>query len=156
MVSDHKSRLPEAALPPGYRFAPLLGAEGVDAWVNIWREAHPGLNVDDRRFRNAFGHDEALIAERLALLLSPDGRAVGTGAAWFGEAFPGAGPIGRLHWLAVRPSAQGRGLGSALLAFLAGRLRDTHTRSYLVTQSDREAAIHLYQRFGYVIAESPP
>lgn len=152
MLSDHTTPLPDAPLPRGFQITPLTGPQGVTSWVDIWREAHPGLAVDSQRFHRAFGEDADLIGRRVTLLLAPNGLAVGTGAAWFGELSPGSGRIGRLHWLAIRPSAQGRGLGAALLAFLVRRLRDTHERSYLVTQSDRQAAIRLYHRFGYDFA----
>lgn len=86
--------------------------------------------------------------DRVRLLLDPAGNPVGTGAAWGYDALDGA-PAGRVHWLAVHPSALGRGLGSALLAAIVQILRRHHSRSYLVTRPDRLHAIRLYHRFEY-------
>lgn len=148
MVSDHTGPLPATSLPPGYRFTPLVGDGGLASWLEIWREAHPSIKVDEDRFRRAFGQDADLIAQRITLLVAPGCTPVGTVAAWFGDE-PFGESIGRLHWLAVRPSAQRHGLGTALLGHAVRNLRASYTQSYLVTQSDRIGAIRLYLKFGY-------
>lgn len=136
-------------LPPGFTLRGMVGEEDIAAWVSIWREAHPGLAVDAARFHRAFGNDPALIAERCLLLSDPSGFPIGVGAAWYDDDFCGA-PAGRVHWLALRPTHQGLGLGSALLCSVLDLLTRLHSRNYLVTQGDRLDAIRLYMRHGFL------
>ncbi len=56
-----------------------------------------------------------------------------------------------MHWLAVLPQYQGRGLGKVLLSAVCQRLRALgHTATYLCTANVRERAIQLYFKFGFV------
>jgi ribosomal protein S18 acetylase RimI-like enzyme len=73
---------------------------------------------------------------------------VGTVTAWEGS-FEGE-RMGRVHWLAVVPEEQGKGLGALLLSVACERLRLLgFERAYLVTSPLRTAAIRLYKRFGF-------
>ena len=55
-----------------------------------------------------------------------------------------------VHWVAVRPAYQGRGLGKAMLSFTLNQLAQWHDRAFLGTQTKRLAAIWLYLSFGFV------
>ena len=148
MVHDPLSPRLLRPLPSGYSLRGMAGEEDIAAWVAIWREAHPGLAVDSARFHRAFGTDPLLIHERCLLLADSDGCALGVGAAWIDSDFQGA-RVGRVHWLALRPSHQGLGLGGVLLAAILELLTRLHSRSYLMTQSDRFDAIRLYLKHGF-------
>jgi GNAT superfamily N-acetyltransferase len=55
-----------------------------------------------------------------------------------------------VHWLAVLPAFQGRGLGKALMTVVCQRLRDLgHQRACLSTLIARGAALELYRQFGF-------
>jgi GNAT superfamily N-acetyltransferase len=85
-------------------------------------------------------------------LLSPDGAPIGTATAWFDKQYRGQ-EWGRLHWVAILPAWQGRGLGRPLLSVACARLQALHPdRAYLRTAPQRLAAIHLYLAFGFVPA----
>jgi len=57
---------------------------------------------------------------------------------------------GRVHWMAMLPEVQGRGLGKALLTAICQRLRELgHERAYLHTSAARLPAIRLYLKFGF-------
>jgi ribosomal protein S18 acetylase RimI-like enzyme len=63
----------------------------------------------------------------------------------------GSGGRAHLARLAVHPSAQGRGLGRALLEDLLARLaRNGFLKLSVNTQSDNQASLRLYQRMGFV------
>ncbi len=47
------------------------------------------------------------------------------------------------------PCCQGKGLGKAALSFAMNRLAEWHDRCYLVTSTERIAAIKLYLSFGF-------
>lgn len=60
------------------------------------------------------------------------------------------GSTGYVQRLAVRPAAQGRGLGAALLCRVHSWM-SSHgcTTAYVNTEPDNEQALRLYRRFGY-------
>lgn len=90
--------------------------------------------------------------------LAPHGRqffvidgslAVATGTAWYGVPLRGE-RWGRLHWVAVRPSHQRRGLGLQLCRHLLAVLREFgHAAAFLTTGSENWPAITLYRRLGF-------
>ena len=105
--------------------------------------------VTPELFREKFGHDDRLLAERQCFLLSHAGDAVGTATAWFDDAFEGA-RWGRVHWVAILPEFQGRGLGSVLMTAVCRRLHELgHGRAFLRTAVNRIPAVRLYLRFGF-------
>jgi GNAT superfamily N-acetyltransferase len=58
---------------------------------------------------------------------------------------------GRIHWVMMTPSFQGRGLAKPLLAAACHRLHELgHQTAELVTDSLRLPAINLYFKFGFV------
>jgi GNAT superfamily N-acetyltransferase len=100
-------------------------------------------------FRAQFGLDEVLLSRRQCYLLNPLAEVVGTGTAWFNDDFEGA-RWGRVHWMAIAPEFQGRGLGRVLLTAICQRLRELdHERAYLTTSTARVPAIRLYLKFGF-------
>lgn len=140
--------LPDAPLPPG--FALRWYAPGDEAhWLRIHLGADQLNVITPELFHEQFGNDPALLAQRQCYALSPAGQVVGTASAWFSNAFEG-GRWGRVHWLAVLPEFQGRGLGRALLGAVCRRLRELgHDRAYLTTSAARLPAIALYLKFGF-------
>lgn len=116
-----------------------------------------------------------LLRERQCFVLDAGGKAIGTGTAWFGGPLaqavgndhprlaPARSPMhgesernftggrwGRVHWMAMLPEFQGRGLGKALMTTICRRLRDLgHERAYLHTSAARRPAIRLYLNFGF-------
>ncbi len=60
------------------------------------------------------------------------------------------GDAGRIHWVAIRPEAQGKGLGKAAMSHALQELARWHDRCYLVTSTERAAAITLYLKFGFL------
>lgn len=78
-----------------------------------------------------------------------DRQPVATGTAWHGE--PLRPPDwGRLHWVAVHPQHQRRGLGSMLCRHLLAVLRELGCdAAYLTTGSENLAALALYAKLGF-------
>ena len=57
---------------------------------------------------------------------------------------------GRVHWVAVRPSHQNRGLGSALVRATLNRIRELgYASAYLTTGSENHRAVELYCSLGF-------
>jgi len=148
MIRARLDDFPLVRPPTGFT---LRGYEPGDEahWLRIHRAADRFSVITPTLFREQFGEDCALLAQRQWYALSPEGEVVGTGTAWFNDRFEG-GRWGRVHWLAVLPGFQGRGLGRALLSAVGQRLRELgHTRAYLTTGAARLPAIALYLSFGF-------
>lgn len=148
MVRRTLTNLPEAAPPAGWSvrwYQP--GDEGT--WLRIQLAAERQHAITPELFRQQFGHDESSLTERQCFLLTPDRNAVGTATAWFDDAFEGA-RWGRVHWVAIGPEHQGRGLGGALMTAVCQRLHELgHERAFLRTAANRVPAVRLYLRFGF-------
>lgn len=141
--------LPTFAIPAPYTLRWYQPGDEQD-WLAIHTAADPYLTYTDETFDQEFGADRALLTARQAYLCDSTGTPVGTASAWFhtdeeGEAY------GLVHWVAIHPAHQGRGLAKPLLGLICARLRELgHERGYLNTASARIPAISLYLQFGFV------
>ena len=141
--------LPVVPLPAGFR---LRGYQEGDQ--EIWRQIHLAADrfneITPSLFAQQFGSDATMLNQRQLYLLEESGRVIGTGTAWFNDHFQGQ-RFGRIHWVALLPERQGRGLAKPLMSALCRRLRELgHTRAYLSTSSARVPAIRLYRQFGFI------
>ena len=148
MDIDSLDSMPEQAAPEGFRFR-MYAPGDIDAWVEIYRAADRFNTITPELFRNDFGGDESVIARRMLFLVdAKSGAVAGTSTAWHD---PGSDPaLGRVHWVAIRPELQGRGLGKLLLARTLQLLKQLgHSRAYLITSTARIPAISMYLKFGF-------
>jgi ribosomal protein S18 acetylase RimI-like enzyme len=105
--------------------------------------------VNRQLFEREFGTEEQLISLRQFFVCDPAGREVGTATAWFNHDLVGPG-YGRIHWVAVSPDHQGRGLAKALTTRLCRRFVELgHTRALVTTENFRLNAIGIYRKFGF-------
>ena len=148
MIRRDLESLPYWPLPEGFSIRWYRPGD-VEAWVRIHKEADfynestPGL------YQEAFGNDETLLAKRQAFLCYDSGRQIGTAGAWFDDDYHGE-RFGRVHWVAIEPQYQGRGLSKPLASEICRRLVELgHERAYLTTATVRIPAINLYLQFGF-------
>jgi len=135
--------------PPGFSLrAYRPGDEKI--WTDIWRQADEYGAVAADTFALEFGSDAAALERRQFFLVESGGEAVGTASAWYPD--DAHGPrAGRVHWVAIAPQWQGRGLSRPLLSAVLTRMKELGCRSaFLKTQTVRVAAIRLYLEFGFV------
>jgi ribosomal protein S18 acetylase RimI-like enzyme len=117
-------------------------------WLAIQLAAEKYLPITPELFQREFGSHADLLHERLFFLRAASGETAATIAAWF-DVDP-ANPMGRIHWVAVKPTYQGRGLANCLMTLACERLRQLgHERAILTTSTARVAAIQLYRKFGF-------
>jgi GNAT superfamily N-acetyltransferase len=148
MIREHLEGIPDFPLPAPYRLR-LYETGDAARWTAIQMAAEPYVQITETIFRREFGDDEAPLRERQFFLLDGDGLAVGVATAWFNPSYRGR-PFGRVHWVAIVPAEQGKGLAKPLLSAVCRRLRDLgHDRAYLMTSSQRVPAISLYLKFGF-------
>ena len=149
MIRRDLEGLPEFPLPADYSIRGYLPGDERE-WVRIHVMADLYNKITPELFRSEFGEDAAVLGRRQFYLLDPQGSAVGTATAWYDDNYHGQS-FGRVHWVAIEPGSQGRGLSKPLMSKVCCTLRELgHERAYLSTSTVRIAAITLYLRFGFV------
>jgi GNAT superfamily N-acetyltransferase len=150
MVRVSCEPFPSFALPAGYSLT-WYCAGREDWWYDIQRRSDPLSEITRETFWRYFsGAPEEELPRRQCFLLDPNGQPIGTATAWFDNQHHGQ-VWGRLHWVAILPEFQGRGLAKPLLSVVCERMRQFHPgRSYLRTAAQRLPAIDLYLKFGFV------
>jgi ribosomal protein S18 acetylase RimI-like enzyme len=143
--------IPQTPLPSGYTMRGM-SVEDIGLWTDIQRDAEEYFEVTSSLFMNQFGDDLPSIGHRCFILRDPAGRGIGTISAWYNRDFRGE-DWGRIHWVALRPSQQGRGLGKAMLTYAMNVLAGYHERAYLDTDARRLAAVGLYRKYGFEVEE---
>lgn len=149
MVRVSRRPFPQFGLPAGFSFAWYQpGCE--HWWHHIQLRSDLLTRITHDLFWRAFGAARGELPRRQCYLLDASHAAIGTATAWFDPNYRGE-PWGRLHWVAILPEYQGRGLAKALLTVVCERLRELHPdRAFLRTAPQRLPAIQLYQKFGFV------
>lgn len=140
--------IPQVPFPEGFSIRPMRLDEG-GLWTDIERDAEEYLEITDDTFHQEFGRDLQATQWRSFIVVNQKGVGVGTISAWYDRNYRGQ-DYGRIHWLAVRPAYQGRGLGRAALSFAMNELARWHDRATLGTQTRRLPAIKLYLDFGFL------
>ncbi|HEY3418373.1 MAG TPA: GNAT family N-acetyltransferase [Armatimonadota bacterium] len=147
MVRPHMRDIPDVPFPAGYGMRLLRRDEG-PLWLEIERDAEQWSSIDDDYFAKEFGVDPEGIEQRCYFVVNPDGEAIGTISAWYTD-YHGEN-CGRLHWFAIRPAYQGRGLGRPVMSFFLHRLAQLHPCAYLITSTARLPALKLYLDYGFL------
>jgi GNAT superfamily N-acetyltransferase len=146
MVADQLPQTPHR-VPQPYSIRPFADGD-VAVWTAIQAAADRYNEITSTLFHAAFGVARDVHAERILIACNGAGYAVGTAAAWMGD--EDQAEAGRLHWVAVDPEHQGRGLGRALVLAAITRLAHLgHSTAYLTTSAARLNAIHLYDSCGF-------
>ena len=137
---------PVHSLPTGFSIRAYQSGDATH-WRAIHERADPFNSFDDITFATWFGNDEDQLRARQRFVLAPDGVPIGTATAWFDSP-----EIGRVHWVAIVPQFQGRGLARPLLSHIGQTLQELgHNRAVLTTSLERPVAVALYRKFGFEI-----
>jgi GNAT superfamily N-acetyltransferase len=148
MVCNDLQGVSEAVFPSGIVLDTWRPGDE-EEWLRIHLLSDFYNDFTSETFCRQYGHDEREWARRLLFLRVIDGPTIGTAGAWFHDNWRGES-WGRLHWVAIIPEYQGRGLARPMVGAALQRIRDLgHTRAYLTTNSVRALAIRLYETFGF-------
>lgn len=137
------------SLPEGYSLRWYRDGDR-DAWQRI--QSSTGLYdpVAPDLFEREFGEAPQLLPRRQCFVEDTRGAAVGTATAWIAAAGRAPGEE-RLHWVAVSPAHQRRGLGRYLTETACARMRELGAdTAYLTTGSQNAAAVQLYLGLGFL------
>lgn len=149
-------------LPEGYCFA-AFAPEDEENWVQLQTLVTHVENAAQGRqiFREEFllaGEEipcedcpgYAKTVERTVLVKTQDGELVGVATLWTGDTF--GENWQRVHWVAVHPDHQGKGIAKCMIARmleLYGEL-GCDTPIYLTTQTKTYRAVRVYAQMGFV------
>lgn len=141
--------IPAYELPPGFSVRWYRPGDGP-----IWRKIQAGADryneFPSELFHEEFGFDPVRLGQRQCFLAAPDATPIGSATAWF-DWHHRCRRWGRVHWVAILPAWQGKGLGKALMTIVCRRLHELgHSRAYLTTSTARLPAINLYLGFGFL------
>lgn len=148
MIRSHLSSIPQVSFPEGFGIRPMRLGEGT-LWTDIERDAEEYFEISNDVFLQQFGYDLQATQWRSFIITNPKGAGVGTISAWYDRSFKGQ-DYGQIHWVAIRPAYQRKGLGKAAVSIALNQLAQWHERCYLGTQTKRLPAIKLYLDFGFV------
>lgn len=119
-------------------------------WLHIHHLADTFQEVTLEHFEVEFFYATEELPRRQFYLETTAGDVIGTGTAWFDPQYKG-GHFGRIHWVAIVPEYQGRGLAKPLMTALLNRHHELgEDRVYLTTSTARLPAICLYLKFGFI------
>ena len=148
MVRDNLDGIPEYPLPTGYAVR-WYQPDDEALWLEVQSKAERLIPITAELYEREFGNDRELLNERQCFITDKDNQPVGTATAGLDRNYKG-NVYGRVHWVAIVPAEQGKGLGNALLVITLNRLRKLgHDRACLGTSTTRLPAINMYTKFGF-------
>lgn len=148
MMLNTLANLPRYSLPEGFYIRNFIQGEET-SWADI--EAAAGEFQDQQaaleRFNREFGKEIDKFSKRSVFLCAGE-RIIGTATAWYNKNFLD-GMYGRLHWVAIHPEHQGKGLAKPLICHALHMLAKYHAKVYCNTQTTNEKAIAIYLDMGF-------
>lgn len=148
MVNQDITCAPRYDLPVGYRMRFYRDGD-LETWVRIQQAAERYFTPTADNFARAMPGETDHLATRVMFLTNPSGVDIGTITAWEDSALLGRS-IGVVHWVAIIPAAQGRGLAKPMISAILDVLRSHgHRWACLETDTRRVKAIRVYSQFGF-------
>lgn len=147
MIREDMRGCPDVPFPAGFGIRPFRRGEG-PIWTRIQQRAEPFADIDGDRFDQVFGEHLDALEDRSFFVVTADGDEIGTITAWWDPDWRGK-EWGRIHWVAIEPRYQGRGLSKPAMSVAMKRLQESHERCYLGTTTGRLGAIKVYLDFGF-------
>ncbi|MCL2637107.1 MAG: GNAT family N-acetyltransferase [Oscillospiraceae bacterium] len=145
---------PEAILPDGFKFV-FFKAGDEKYWAEIETSVAEFDNEQDalEQFREEFLPHLSELEKRCIFIENEKGEKVATGMAWWGNFYPQGESFPWLHWIAVKPEAQGLGLGKAISAKATQLLIENSGEKefYLSTQTWSHKAVGIYEKLGWEV-----
>jgi len=141
--------VPAPILPPGYWFATYTPGRCED-WARVETRVGEFSSTEAavEYFRLVFLAHPDLARKHVQFVFNPAGVAVATASAWFGYAGDGT-RVPTLHWVAVDPAEQGRGIGRAVCAQALRCWQGRGQDVWLTTQTWSHVAVGLYHSLGF-------
>lgn len=155
MCREREWPVEEKALPEGFHFAFYQEGDERD-WAAI-ETAVAEFDEEAKAidyFNEKFAPFPQALKERMLFIINDAGEKVATCSAWWKDTPDGKRhPL--VHWVAVKPGYQGKGLAKAMMTRTIKLLQELEVTSpiYLHTQTWSHIAIGLYQKLGFEISD---
>lgn len=147
---------PRFPLPAGYALRTYEPGMEKD-WAELQASVEHADTVEAALalFEREFREDAASLKTRGLFLYGPDGRLAASALLWYGNHF--GSRSARVHWVAVAPQEQGKGLCKALMTLLMDRCMELGETGliYLTSQTWSYKAIGIYEKFGFLPYAGP-
>ncbi len=147
MIREHMQNIPQFPVPKGFAIRNYRRNEG-HIWTRIQKAAEPYIDIDNQLFAREFKRNFLAMEDRSFYLTTDTGEEIGTITAWWQLDFNGKA-WGQIHWVAIHPAYQGRGLAKPLMSVAMVRLKQSHKCCFLDTSTGRIPAIKVYLDFGF-------
>ena len=144
MIRENMENIPHFPIPEGFAIRNYRQNEG-HIWTRIQKAAEPYIDIDDGLFMREFKRDLLAMENRSFYLTTDAGEEIGTITAWWQD-----NGWGQIHWVAIHPDYQGRGLSKPMMSVAMERMKQSHERCFLGTSTGRIPAIKLYLDFGFI------
>lgn len=149
MIRKDLENIPQYELPEGFSLR-FYEPGYENAWVDIHKKSDASIEYSVEQFRKEFEGEPELLQRRQFYLCDISQRPIGTATSWFQKDYFGL-DYGLVHWVAIEPEYQGKGLAKPLMTAVCMKLRELgHVRSRLATSTARLPAVNLYLKFGFV------
>ena len=150
MTCQDADSYPRCPLPSGYTmrlYQPGMEQEWAALQVSV--EHMDTLEDALSRFASELAVDPETLKERGVFVYSPDGKLAASAILWYGNHF--GRTLARVHWVAVTPEEQGKGLCKALMTILMDLYHQHNLTGglYLTSQTWSYKALNIYRRFGF-------
>jgi GNAT superfamily N-acetyltransferase len=148
MVRAHMAHIPQHALPAGYHFRTYRPGDD-QTWLQLQRAAEPFIPITDTYFDEQYGEHLDVLPDRMFFVESDAGEVAGTISAWWERDRTNPNERGRIHWVAVHPDHQRRGISKPMMTHAMQRLAQEYRAAVLGTSSGRPWAVKVYLDFGF-------
>ena len=150
MTCQTPAGYPRCPLPAGYSLRMYEpGMENDWAALQVSVEHMDSAEKALEHFRSEFGADPETLKNRAAFVFAPDGKLAASAILWYGNHF--GRTLARVHWGAVAPEEQGKGLCKALMTGLMDLYHKFGLAGglYLTSQTWSYKALNIYRQFGF-------
>ncbi|MCB0131727.1 MAG: GNAT family N-acetyltransferase [Caldilineaceae bacterium] len=149
LVRDNFDAVPQHALPSGYTVRGYRPGDEV-IWTALQRAAEPFFAIADELFEQQYGNAPDALPTRMWFVEDATHTAVATASAWWERDPADPADRGRIHWVAVHPTHQRRGLTKPMMTLAMNKLAQHHPAAMLGTSSGRPWAVKVYLDFGFL------
>ncbi len=148
MLRDNVADFPLYELPAGYRFRMYRHGDDV-TWTTLQAAAEPFFTVTPELFVREYGEHLDVLPDRMFFVETEAGEPVASISAWWQHQRHNPMEPGRIHWVAVHPKYQRRGITKPMMTRAMQRIAASHPTAMLGTSSGRIWAIKVYLDFGF-------
>ena len=150
MTCQNVTGYPRCPLPAGYELR--MYEPGMEKDWAVLQASVEHMDTPEEalaRFSEELAPDQDTLRNRAFFVYSPSGKLAASAILWYGNHF--GRTLARVHWVAVAPEEQGKGLCKALMTILMDLYHRCSLTGgiYLTSQTWSYKALNIYRQFGF-------